>query len=578
MIEIRLPKPGPEIEEATITSWERTEGDKIESGDILAIIKTSIGSFKVAAEEEGVLDAILQNTGASIDFEEPIAILRSEVEYQQMSGSSEAEDSTLPLPIEEEAEKEETIHSEVASSETGMDDLGEEFQAAENPSDTDDDSPKLKLQEPDASAEVDSQPSASETTERKHPAFVAPNVEISPAARKIAERLGIDLSKIEGSGEDGKILYIDIENAVNDLEVRPSDSEAPVESSPDPSIIEDMDPGTTPDDSESLDPLEASESLASTEASMEAIAFENGNNGEIEEPPPSTPDEPTADDDLIALTTPDSPLESEDANAAQASLQSPQKAFPDFEEISIQFHLTKKEDLIIPFNTVKKAFSEKQAQSNSQVPHFHLFAEVDFTEAQKWRKDFNRRQKVDITITDLMVKSCGHALALMPEMNAFVRPDRIVLKRSINIGVTTAVDEGVVTPVVPDVYHKSLNKVSEVVKKNTELAMNSKVVLDYDTTFTISNLGMYGVKRFVPLIVPPQTASLAVGEVRKKVIPVDDFIGIRSIMELTLACDHRAIDGTTAARFIQTIRKDLEGLKEGEDPDWIKGNEQLRLI
>lgn len=535
MIEIRLPKPGPEIEEATITTWERSEGDKIESGDILAIIKTSIGSFKVAAEEEGILENILQATGATINFDEPIAVLKPEVAIHDHPDLPEDDESTLPLPIEEEVPEDEPVEEE------------------------DQEKTKLKLKSDELSEEPEEQ-SEEIVEEPKKKAkispnsFVAPDVEISPAARKIAERMGIDLSEIKGSGEDGKILYIDIENAVNELE------EA-TEEAPEP---------------ESLAEDPVSESESST-ISMEAIAFEE----EIESPeaPSEAPETPPVEQEEQVEPT-EGLLEQEAQPPAldSSDIQSEPKAFPDFEEISIQFHLAKKDDLIIPFNTTKKAFSEKQSESNSQVPHFHLFAEVDFTEAKKWRKDYQNRHNVAITITDMLVKVCGHALALMPEMNAFVRADRIILKRSINIGVTTSVDEGVVTPVVPDVYHKSLNKVSEVIKKNTSLAMESKVVIDYDTTFTVSNLGMYGVKRFVPLITPPQTASLAIGEVQKKVVPVDDFIGIRSVMELTLSCDHRAIDGTTAARFMQIIRRDIENLREGEDPDWIKGNEQLRLI
>ena len=97
MIEIRLPKPGPEIENATITKWESKEGDKIQIGDILAIIKTPIGSFKVAAEEQGILENILQTAGSSIDFDEPIAIMRPDLTISDFPNLAEDEDDTLPL-------------------------------------------------------------------------------------------------------------------------------------------------------------------------------------------------------------------------------------------------------------------------------------------------------------------------------------------------------------------------------------------------------------------------------------------------------------------------------------------------
>ena len=184
-----------------------------------------------------------------------------------------------------------------------------------------------------------------------------------------------------------------------------------------------------------------------------------------------------------------------------------------------------------------------------------------------------------ITFTDLFIKATGQALAMMPEMNAFVRQDRMILKRSINIGLTTSIDEGVVTPVIPDVYHKPLHKVAETVRKNVDLAVKTKVILDYDTTFTISQMQEAGIKRYVPLIATPQTGCLALGSTQKQVVPKDDFIAIRNIVEATLACDSRAVDAANASKFLQSIKESIESLKVGnEDPDWIEGNEQLRLI
>ena len=269
----------------------------------------------------------------------------------------------------------------------------------------------------------------------------------------------------------------------------------------------------------------------------------------------------------------------QEASAIDPFVLPPDRPFPDYEEISTQFHLSKKDDLIIPFNNNKKSYSEAQLDSNRNVPHFYLLGEIDFTNGQKWLEDHNQKNSSRITLTDLMVKATGQALAMMPEMNAFVRNDRMILKRSINIGITTSVDEGVVTPVIPDVYHKSLHKVSDTVRKNIDLAIKSKVLLDYDTTFTINLLNDFGIKRVIPLITPPQTGCLAIGELQKKVVPFADFIAIRSILEVTLACDSRAIDTTNAAKFLQSIRESLESLHLNEpDPDWIKGNEQLRLI
>lgn len=536
MIEIRLPKPGPEIENATITAWECNEGDKILIGDILAIIKTPIGSFKVAAEEQGILESILQPNGSVINFEEPIAILKPELKISDFSETAESYDSTLPLPIDEPNE-----HEVTESAEEQLDEGKIAANEEEEPEKAIVESVKESGQKEPAQESIKAEEESLPLEDKAEPETVQqptkkliPKREVSPAARKMAERMGIDLESIEGTGDNGKILYIDIENSIRETEAAEKE--------------------TTEQPVQIVDPINKETNTASLKLDENEVTTEELVKQAAAEP-------------VIETTEP-----------AEESEYISNKPFPDYEEISVQFHLAKKDDLIIPFNTVKKSFSEIQAESSRTVPHFHLFADIDFTEASKWLEDYNLRNKSNITVTDLMVKACGHALALMPEINAFVRPDRIILKRSINIGVTTSVDEGVVTPVVPDVYHKSLNKVSDVIQKNTDLAMTSKVVLDYDTTFTVSNLGMYGVKRFIPLVATPQSATLGIGEISRKVVPIDDFIGIRSIMELTLSCDHRAIDGTAAARFIQTVRKDVESLIPDEDPDWIKGNEQLRLI
>ena len=659
MIEIRLPKPGPEIEEATITSWECTEGDKIGIGDILAIIKTPVGSFKVAAEEQGILESILQHEGDSINFDEPIAMLRPELkisDYKRDEAEEDEETITIPEVTDEEPapevstepstpeidsdevielreesviEEEETPFEEETEEQVAFEDtpdeeknpdLEEESENEEEPypepmdgaipfeeseedeepetedawEDTVDeeifgestesaDFPEEAIPE-EPEIEADEKEEASEPETSGIPEDLG--LEISPAAMKLADQAGIDLTTVMGSGENGKIHYIDVENAIwerakanqsrkeeESLEGEEAQEEQPnqpeEEAPEEPLETEDAEPQPVSDDETVSEDMEAEEDTYPEEdvlSSEEAQASEQ---------PETTEDE--------GEILPESETPREDSEGAPDLDEVESQGVQDhgsFEdnEISIQYNMERKEDLIIPFNNVKKAYAELLTEANKTVPQLVLFAEIDFTNAERWREEFNIENKTEISVTDLMVKVCGHALALMPEFNAYVRADRVVLKRSINIAVTTALEEGVVTPVVPDVYHKSLQKVSEVIRKNTSFAAESRVVLDYETAFTVTNLGMCGVKRFIPMVTPPQSACLAVGEVAKKVVPVNDFAGVRNFAEVTLACDHRAIDGPTAARFLQIIRSDLESMIPGDDPDWIKGNEQLRLI
>ena len=663
MIEIRLPKPGPEIEEATITSWECAEGDKIGIGDILAIIKTPVGSFKVAAEEQGIMESILQHEGDSINFEEPIAMLKPELTISDFKEDEEADEAALPFPeetdsqdeletpedsweeeiidlpeepeAEEETNEEEPVEVEEAQAseidaEVSESEEAEPITEAQEPEpieeDTEEeseDSELISVEEPipfdipededqegseaqeedfeettesdeEVEEELESEsieedaeeenehsepisaeepipfdipededqeePEAQEedfeeTTEsdeeveevsEEEPGFPESlEFEISPAAMKLADQAGIDIKAVKGSGENGKIHYIDVENAIWE---RAKANQAHEQAEPEEELTED-------------------ESTQDTE-----IAPEEDEDFETHENAYDTDEGPTTVDSEEQQET------NEEIHQEQIPDEEDKPLAATFDDVSIQYNMEQKEDLIIPFNTTKKNYADLMTESNQSVPQLVLFAEVDFTNAGRWRETYNTENKTEISVTDMVVKTCGHALALMPEMNAYVRPDRIILKRSINIAVTTPVDEGVVAPVVPDVYHKPLYKVSETIRKNTSFATQSKVVLDYDTAFTVSDLGMYGVKRFTPLVTPPQTGCLAVGEIAKRVVPIKDFAGVREIVEITLACDHRAVDGSAAAKFLQIIRDDLESMIPGEDPDWIKGNEQLRLI
>lgn len=694
MIEIRLPKPGPEIENATITKWESKEGDKIQIGDILAIIKTPIGSFKVAAEEQGILENVLQTEGSSIDFDEPIAIMKPDLTISDFPDLSHQEnDDTMELPIdggettvtepeseltEETADEETDAEPEEASSidkEPQLDEPSEpenDFQEPENEDIPDEisenaqaesietlseETKPLGLEESDTPEE--NQNFEEEVVVSESIKIPQPEVEVSPAARKIAERTNIDLSTIVGTGDNGKILYIDVENVIKQREadaeevkntigteetpktdVQEESADLEGENPIEAPLAEEETSGFPPEQDAAEAAEESDESLAegfkeqetSPEIEKREAELKGHEESEIseadelpsietvsiplatgdaeqhdtpqtfEEPHAETESEPIFESDAETESvfehgndfkpepvvepepTPESePVAEQTVEEVETDFEMPEPPqdlpFPDFDEISTQFHISKKDDLIIPFNSTKKAFAEAQIESNRNVPHYYLASDFDITDAEVWLSDYNHKHNARITFTDLFIKATGQSLAMMPEMNAFVRQDRMILKRSINIGLTTSIDEGVVTPVIPDVYHKPLHKVAETVRKNVDLAVKTKVILDYDTTFTISQLKEAGIKRFVPLITTPQTGCLALGSAQKQVVPRDDFIAIRNIIEATLACDARAVDAANASKFLQSIKESIESLKIGnEDPDWIEGNEQLRLI
>lgn len=232
-------------------------------------------------------------------------------------------------------------------------------------------------------------------------------------------------------------------------------------------------------------------------------------------------------------------------------------------------------DTIVPLTRIKQRMADRLAMSKTTIPHFYLFIDVDITEAIGWRETYNRSTEERITFTDLIIKATASALVEFPEMNAHVEKDRLVLKGDINIGVATVVDRGLLVPVIPHADRKSLQEISALLKRNTEAAKRGIVEPDPIGSFTITSLGMYGIKGFVPIINPPQCAILAVGAMEQRVVPIRGGIGVREMLTLTLAADHRAVDGVGTANFLNKIKGDLENINDVAS-DWVRGADQLR--
>ncbi len=145
------------------------------------------------------------------------------------------------------------------------------------------------------------------------------------------------------------------------------------------------------------------------------------------------------------------------------------------------------------------------------------------------------------------------------KLNAHADVDKLVIRKAINIGVAVSVDDGLLVPVIPHADQKNLQEISEIARENAEGARRGTLKSQAPGTFTISNLGMFSVNRFIPIINPPEVAILGVGAVEKRVEPQNDTsIGIRDMMTLSLACDHRAVDGAYASEFLDSLKRTLE--------------------
>jgi pyruvate dehydrogenase E2 component (dihydrolipoamide acetyltransferase) len=198
-----------------------------------------------------------------------------------------------------------------------------------------------------------------------------------------------------------------------------------------------------------------------------------------------------------------------------------------------------------------------------QAPVFQLGITVDMGRALEVRKrlvELNADGSVKPTISDLLTKVCAAALMRHRAVNALYKGDAVELYPTANIGIAVAVPNGLVVPVIPGCERKSIAEIAAARAAVVERARAGKLQQsDLDGgTFTISNLGMFGIERFVAVLNPPQAAILAVGSIEDRVVAVDDSPAVRPRMELTLTCDHRAIDGATGAEFLRDVKAFLE--------------------
>jgi pyruvate dehydrogenase E2 component (dihydrolipoamide acetyltransferase) len=221
---------------------------------------------------------------------------------------------------------------------------------------------------------------------------------------------------------------------------------------------------------------------------------------------------------------------------------------------------------VIPLSSIRRTIAKRMQQSFQESPHIALTVDVDVTELENTKKRFNVQAEKfvqpRITITALIIKIVAWALVRNPYINASFTEDSILLWKDVNIGVATAVPQGLVVPVLKDADQLGVGEINMRLSELADRARENKLKLEdvQGGTFTISNLGMFGVPHFRAVINPPESAILAVGSVVRKPVVVDDQdrVEVRPMLSLTLSADHRVIDGVVAARFLSDLVAGLE--------------------
>jgi pyruvate dehydrogenase E2 component (dihydrolipoamide acetyltransferase) len=349
-------------------------------------------------------------------------------------------------------------------------------------------------------------PAAAEPAGAAHTAGPKPVV---PAARRKAAELGVDLATVSGTGPDGLVRVTDVEAAT------PEPHRPPATPEPHP-------------------PPAAPEPHPPVGGAPTGRVAAGGTGGE----PLSTAPAPTP------ARTP--------APAPAPAVGAPVASDADVEEV--------------PLLPMRRVMARRLVESMQSTPHFYLTIAVDAEALLGFRADLNRQladrgEDLKVSVNDLIVKACAVLLRSNPDLNVSFGGDKLLVHKRVHVGMAVAVDGGLVVPVLHDADHKTLTQVAREARELVGRARSGKLAADEmgGGTFTVSNLGMFGVQQFTAVINPPEAAILAVGAAEAEpVVTAEGAVEVHQRMRLTLSIDHRALDGATGARFLGQLKTALE--------------------
>jgi pyruvate dehydrogenase E2 component (dihydrolipoamide acetyltransferase) len=404
---ITMPRLSDTMTEGTVATWHKNEGDLVAEGDILAEIETDKATMEFESFYEGTLLQIGLKEGQTALIDSVLAII----------GPKGTDVSGLLENLKDDA-----IPSEE------------------------------KLVQPKASKEKELVQTATEskfeiTNAKPVVTINTGRIFVSPLARKIAEEKGINLTRVQGTGENGRIVKSDIEN------YQPAIGDA----------------------------------SACTPVDVEV-----------------------------------------------------------FEEIKN--------------SQMRKTIAKRLGESKFTAPHYYLTIELDMDHAIAARNAINENPEVKISFNDMIVKACAMALRKHPQVNSQWTNEAIRMAKHIHIGVAVAVEDGLLVPVLKFADQMTFSQIGTQVKELAGKSRNKKITPREmeGSTFTVSNLGMFGIKEFTSIINAPNSAILSVGTIVEKPVVKNGAIVIGNTMTVTLACDHRTVDGATGAKFLQTLRQYIE--------------------
>jgi len=441
---ILMPRLSDTMTEGVIAAWHKNVGDPVKKGDLLAEVETDKATMDLESYKDGTLLHIGVDKGGKLQVNDLLAIIGKQGE--DISGLLKDHQSSG----EKTQEKKEPVRA----------DKEEAVEQGAKPV------PQQRENKDQGSEKQSAQPGPQEVAGNGQPPTEDGRVKASPLAKKLAAEKGIDITRVHGTGDGGRITKQDID----------SYKEAEVSQE---SRVQGREPGVK---------------------QPEIIKYI-----------PSVP-------------------------AGKES----------FEEF--------------PVSQMRKIIAKRLAESKFTSPHFYLTMSIDMDKTVDSRAKLNEVSPVKISFNDFVLKACAIALKQHPAVNSSWMGDKIRRNYHVHIGVAVAVEDGLLVPVVRFADTKSLSQIATEVKALAQKAKDKKLQpADWEgNTFTISNLGMFGIEEFTAIINPPDACILAIGGITETPVVREGQIKIGHVMKVTMSCDHRVVDGATGSAFLQTLKGLLE--------------------
>ena len=527
---ITMPRLSDTMTEGKVAKWHKKVGDQVKEGDILAEIETDKAVQDFESEIEGTLLFVGVEEGAAAAVDSVLAIIGKEGEDISglTGGSTPSNESTESKPEEKSTKEDSASQTEETSTEAPE---GVEVITMPRLSDTMTEGKVAKwhknvgdtVKEGDLLAEIETDKAVQDFESEYNGVLLKQGVEEGGAAPvdSVLAMIGPEGTDVSGVGAPKQ---------ASKSENKPAEEKPEAKTEEKPAA---QSANNSSSDRVAISPL--AKKMAQ-EKGVDINSLQgSGENGrivkkDIENYQPSQKTESVA------------PAQQSNA-AAQVALS-----------------FVQGEDTETPNSQVRNIIAKRLSESKFTAPHYYLMVEINMDKAIEARKEINSLPDTKISFNDMIIKATAVALRKHPQVNSSWAGDKVIHRGNINVGVAVAIPDGLVVPVLKNTDQMNYAQISAAVKDMAGRAKSKGLKANEmeGSTFSISNLGMFGIETFTSIINQPNSAILSVGAIVEKPIVKDGQIVVGNLMKLSLACDHRVVDGATGAQFLQTLKTYLE--------------------